>query len=124
MSAAPVLSFRAKSGDVLVDLPQLIASRLLIQANSGGGKSRMLRQLCEELHDQVQIIVLDPEGEFGSLRERFDFLLAGRDGDVPADPKTAKLLARRLLELKASAIIDLYDLKLPERRRYVRLFLE
>jgi CRP-like cAMP-binding protein len=121
----PVLQFRPGAGaGVQVDLAQLVASRLLIQANSGGGKSRLLRYLCEQLHGRIQIILLDPEGEFASLREKFDFLLAGREGDVPGEPKTAKLLARRLLELSASAIIDLYDLQLHDRRKYVRLFLE
>lgn len=32
--------------------------------------------------------------------------------------------ARRLLEYKVSAVIDLYDLKLAERRHFVKLFLE
>lgn len=96
---------------------------MLIQANSGGGKSRAIRQLLEETHGRVQHLVLDPEGEFGTLRERFDYVLAGKEGDVPAVPKAAKLLSRRLVELGASAIIDLYDLNLTERREFVRLFL-
>jgi len=123
MTAPPIL-FHPGDGGVRVDLNQLVASRLLIQANSGGGKSRMLRYLLEQTHGRIQQIVLDPEGEFATLRERFGYLLAGRDGDVPAEPKTAKLLARRLLELSASAVIDLYDLPLDQRRRFVRLFLE
>ncbi len=122
--STPILTFRSESGGVHVDLERLISSRLLIQADSGGGKSRMIRYGVEQLHGRIQQIILDPEGEFASLREKFDFLLAGREGDVPTDPKTAKLLARRLLELGASAIIDLYDLKLHERREFVRLFLE
>jgi uncharacterized protein len=106
------------------DLERMVASRLLLQANSGGGKSYMLRYLLEHTHGRIQQIVLDPEGEFSTLRERFDYLLAGKDGDVPAEPKTAKVLARRLMELGASAVIDLYDLSLDDRKRFVRLFLE
>jgi hypothetical protein len=82
-----------------VDLDRLVASRMLIQANSGGGKSRAIRQLLEETHGRVQHLVLDPEGEFATLRERFDYVLAGKEGDVQATPKTAKLLCRRLVEL-------------------------
>ena len=124
--STPVLSFRGEfaPGTVGVDLDRLIASRLLIQANSGGGKSRLLRSMCEQMHGRVQLLVIDPEGEFASLRERFDYLLAGKEGDVPAEPKTAKLLARKLVELGVSAVVDLYDLRLPERRQFVRIFLD
>jgi hypothetical protein len=112
-------------GDGLrMDLSRLVESRLLVQANSGAGKSRALRSLLEETHGRVQQLVLDPEGEFASLREQFDYVLAGRERDVPAEPRSAGLLCRRLLELGASAVIDLYDLRLPDRRRFVRLFLE
>jgi hypothetical protein len=124
MNAPETLQFRPGSGGVQVDLERLIASRALIQADSGGGKSWLLRYMIEQLYGRVQIIVLDPEGEFASLRERHDFLLAAADGDVSADPTTAKLLARRLLELNASAIVDIYELQLPARRKYIRLFLE
>jgi len=68
--------------------------------------------------------VLDNEGEFASLREAVDVLLVGAGGELPANPRHAALLARRLLEYQVSALVDLYELKLPERRRFVRLFLE
>jgi hypothetical protein len=67
---------------------------------------------------------LDNEGEFASLREAVDVLLIGSSGELPANPRHAALLARRLLEYKVSAVIDLYELKLTERRRFVKLFLE
>lgn len=110
--------------DCVVDLVTLIASRLLIQANSGAGKSYLIRRLLEQTFGQVQHIVIDLEGEFSSLRESFDYLVAGKGGDTPADPRTAALLAERLLELKASAIIDIYELKPHERILFVRRFVD
>src|SRR5271157_4163877 len=99
-----------KLGDNLnLDLPKLIDTRLLIQANSGGGKSWAIRKLLETTFGKVQHIVLDVEGDFASLREKFDYVLAGRDGDLPADPRSAELLARKVLELECSIIIDLYE---------------
>src|SRR6266850_747296 len=86
------------------DLDILMESRLLIQASSGGGKSRTLRRILEQTHGKVQQIVIDPEGELVSLREKFDYVLAAREGgDTPADPRYAALLAERLLELGVSA---------------------
>src|SRR2546428_7941402 len=95
---------------VTFDLPTLLDTRLLVQANSGGGKSWLLRRLLEQSHGKVQQIVIDLEGEFATLREKYDYVLAGKEGDTPADPRSAGLLAKRLLELQVSAIIDLYDL--------------
>ncbi len=107
---------------VKIDLDKLIETRLLIQANSGGGKSYTIRRLIEQSFGKKQIIVIDPEGEFGNLRSKFDFVYCGKDGDAAVQSRTAELLAHRLLELKASAIIDLYELPPQERKRYVRLF--
>lgn len=119
MTTAPTLG-----PGVEIDVPRLIESRLLIQANSGGGKSWAIRRLLEQTYGAAQHIVIDVEGEFHTLREKFDYILAGqRGGDCPADVKSAALLARRLLELGVSAIVDIYELG-PARQRFVRLFLE
>ena len=110
---------------VPIDLGRLIVSRLLAQANAGAGKSWALRRLLEQTHGQVQQIVLDSEGEFHTLRERFDYVLgAPHGGDFAATPKTAALLARKLLELQVSAILDISELKTHERILFVRRFLE
>lgn len=111
-------------GDTAIDLPRLIESRLLVQANSGGGKSWAIRRILEQTHGKVQQIVIDPEGEFKTLREKHDYVLCGKDGDAPAEPRSAAMLARRLLELGASAIIDLYELHPQQRKHFVKLFLE
>ena len=119
-----LLGKTVESRNVRLDLPRLVESRLLLQANSGGGKSWTLRRILEQSFGTYQHLVLDPEGEFASLRERYDYVLAGRGGDTPAEPRSAKLLARRLLELGTSAILDIYELKAHERVRFVRYFLE
>jgi DNA helicase HerA-like ATPase len=81
------------NSDTTLDLPRLIESRLLVQANSGGGKSWLLRRLLEQSHGKVQQIILDPEGEFGTLREKYDYVLAGKGGNTPAEPRSATLQA-------------------------------
>ncbi len=108
-----------------IDLPKFIDTRALFAANSGGGKSWALRKLLEETHGEVQQIVIDLEGEFYTLREKFDdYLLIGKGGDMPADVRAAALLATKLLDLGVSAIVDLSELKFHERKHFVRLFLE
>lgn len=109
---------------VQMDLDKAIESRVLIQANSGGGKSYTIRRFIEQAFGKKQIIVLDPEGEFANMRSKFDFVYAGPGGDAPVESRSAALLAKRLLELKASAIIDLYELPPQERKHFVKLFLD
>lgn len=106
------------------DLDTLIVTRLLIQANSGAGKSYLLRKLMEELFGHIQVIAIDPEGEFATLREKFGFVLVGKGGETPADTRTAADVAEKLLELKASAICDLYEMKSAERHVWVKKFLD
>jgi len=109
---------------VEISVELLIKSRLLIQANSGGGKSYAIRKLLEETNGMVQQIVLDLEGEFSSLREKCDFLLFGKDADYPVHIKYADKIAKTLLELNVSAIVDLYELKHHERITFVKRFLD
>lgn len=110
---------------VTVDLDELVSGRMLIQANSGGGKSWLNRYILEQTHGHLPQIVIDPEGEFASLREKYDYVHAApTGGDTVANPRSAALLALKLLELRASAIVDIYELHPHERIRFVRLFLE
>lgn len=62
----------ASSGAAIcLDMEELLATRLLVQGNSGSGKSHLLRRLLEESAGVVQHIVIDPEGDFVTLAEPF-----------------------------------------------------
>jgi hypothetical protein len=105
-------------------LHALVESRLLIQASSGAGKSYMLRVLAEQVIRHMPVIILDWEGEFATLRERHDLVLAGPSGEVPCNMKTAAMLARNLIELEVSAIVDMSELKMHQRQEYAATFLK
>lgn len=112
-------------GTVAIDLPRLLETRMLIQSNSGGGKSFCLRRVLEQTVSHVQQIVIDPEGEFATLREKHDYIVcAPRGADAVASPQTAAALALALWKARTSAILDIYDLKAHERILFVRRFLE
>ena len=114
---------RADKKQVSFDLDVLLTTRLLIQANSGAGKSYLLRKLMEELFGHVQVIAIDPEGEFATLREKFDYVLVGKGGETPAHVSTAEELAHKLLELRASAVCDLYEMPALQRHTWAQRFL-
>jgi len=121
----PIIGRSTEGRDVRINVDRLIETRAIVMSRSGGGKSFTLRRLLEQTHGQVQQIVIDVEAEFFTLREKFDYVLAGgAEGDCPADTRSAAMLARKLLELRVSAIIDIYELKSHERIKFVRLFLE
>lgn len=110
---------------VAVERQKLMETRALVQANSGGGKSWVLRRLLEQTHGHIQQIVLDVEDEFYTLREQYDYVLVRRDdGDCVPEVRSAPLLARRLLELGVSAIISIYEMKHHERTAFVKAFLD
>ncbi|MGI9377541.1 MAG: helicase HerA domain-containing protein, partial [Tsuneonella suprasediminis] len=60
---------------VPVDVAELLATRLLVQGNSGSGKSHLLRRLLEQSAGLVQQVVIDPEGDFTSLADKFDHVV-------------------------------------------------
>lgn len=112
-----------KKYEIFIEI--LLATRLLIQAKSGGGKSHAIRRIIEQIFGMVQVIVIDPEGEYSTLREKYDMIICAPSGaDAVATPKTAKVLARKLLESNVSAVLDIYELKAHERQEFVRKFLE
>jgi hypothetical protein len=118
------MSDKISLGSAEMDIQELLRTRLLLQANSGGGKSWAIRRCSEELFGRVPLFIIDPEGEFSTLREKFDFVHVGPGGETPADPNSAGIVAEKLLELKVSAVLDIYELKPPDRHRWVRAFLE
>jgi hypothetical protein len=109
-----------------IDTNDLLQSRALIQANSGGGKSVLARNLMEEAFGKVPFIVLDNDGEYYSLKEIFGDLviIGGSFADVPISTRSVKLLVKEIISNRLSVVIDLSDLKTGEKVRYVKDFLE
>lgn len=58
-----------------IDLEELLATRLLVQGNSGSGKSHLLRRLLEQSAPWVQQAIIDPEGDFVTLSDVFGHLV-------------------------------------------------
>jgi energy-coupling factor transporter ATP-binding protein EcfA2 len=108
---------------VSIDLDVMRVSHALVQGASGAGKSYLLRVIAEQLPRHIQTVIIDPEGEYASLREKVPYILVGKDGDTPVRTDTAELLAERVLKLGASAICDLYSLEREEQQEWVRRFI-
>jgi len=109
---------------VKINLEKFIDTRAILTASSGGGKSWSVRKFLQESYGKVQQIILDWEGEYSNLRPEFDYLLVGDDGEIPIQVKTAELLAKKIMQLSVSTIIDLSDLTIHDRKLFTRNFLD
>lgn len=97
---------------VVLDLPKLIAGRLLIQGNSGAGKSMLLRRIFEQAFGRIQQLVVDGEGEFATLAEVFDVAVLTAADAYRVGPET---LALHIRQHRYSAVLDLSDASAEDR---------
>ena len=124
MSASDILGTAADGGELRLDLDRLIGTHLCAVANSGGGKSGLIRRLLEVTYGRVQHIVLDIEDEFYTLREAYGYVIAGGEGaDAPATVDGAAALARAVQANSFSLIVQLNDLG-PDAPAFVGAFLQ
>ncbi|GAN71456.1 ATP-binding protein [Acetobacter syzygii] len=107
-------------GPAQMDLGELLATRLLVQGNSGSGKSHLLRRLLEQSARMVQQAIIDPEGDFVSLAEKFGHLVI--DG---ADHSEMALHAagERMRMHRASVVLNLEGLDADQQMRWAAAFL-
>ena len=75
MTVAIEMGHTTAGAPAALDLEELLATRLLVQGNSGSGKSHLLRRLLEQSAPWVQQTIIDPEGDFVALADRFGHLL-------------------------------------------------
>lgn len=104
-----------------LDLEELLATRLLVQGNSGSGKSHLLRRLLERSAGQVQQVVIDPEGDFVTLGPAYGHVvIEASDYSIPEVSR----LATRLREHRASVVLSLEGLEAEGQMRCAAAFLQ
>lgn len=102
-----------------LDLEELLATRLLVQGNSGSGKSHLLRRLLEQSGALVQQVVIDPEGDFVTLSEAHGHLVVdGAHGETDLQAIAARVRAHRV-----SVVLNLESLDMEAQMRAAAAFL-
>ena len=102
-----------------LDLEELLATRLLVQGNSGSGKSHLLRRLLEQSASHVQQIVIDPEGDFISLGAKYGHLVV----DAARTEAELTRIAGRIRQHRVSAVLNLEGLDVEQQMRCTAAFL-
>lgn len=102
-----------------VDLEELLATRLLVQGNSGSGKSHLLRRLLEQSAPWVQQCVVDPEGDFVTLADRFGHVVV----DAARTEAELTRIAGRIRQHRVSVVLNLEGLDVEQQMRAAAAFL-
>lgn len=110
----------AQGTPAALDLEELLATRLLVQGNSGSGKSHLLRRLLEQSAPWVQQAVIDPEGDFVTLADVFGHVVIDA-----ADHREAALqqLGSRVRQHRVSVVLNLENLEAEMQMRAAAAFL-
>jgi hypothetical protein len=119
MGASIDIGMTRTGAPALIDLEELLATRLLVQGNSGSGKSHLLRRLLEQSARLVQQIVIDPEGDFVSLARHYGHLTlnaAECERDLAA-------IAARVRRHRVSVVLNLEELEVDGQLRCAAQFL-
>lgn len=107
-----------------------VLQHLAIVGRTGSGKTYCAKGLVEQLLEAGRrVIVLDPTAAWWGLRSRADgspglpvAIVGGEHGDAPLQAEQAEVLAAWLVERNASAVIDLSEMLIGERHRFVTDF--
>ena len=120
MTARIDMGIDGSGNPAALDLEELLATRLLVQGNSGSGKSHLLRRLIEGSAGLVQQIVIDPEGDFVSLGEEF-----GHIAIDAAEYSLAEIgrLGARVRAHRASVVLNLEGVDMDGQMRCAAAFL-
>ncbi|MGQ3674076.1 helicase HerA domain-containing protein [Xanthobacter sp. TB0139] len=113
------LGTRTNGGSATLDLEELLATRLLVQGNSGSGKSHLLRRLLEQSAPWVQQAVIDPEGDFVTLAERFGHVVV----DAQRGEGDLQRIAARVRQHRVSVVLNLEGLDSENQMRAAAAFL-
>ncbi|GAN80848.1 ATP-binding protein [Acidocella aminolytica] len=120
MTVAIEMGHGPGGGPESMDLEELLATRLLVQGNSGSGKSHLLRRLLEQSAPWVQQAIIDPEGDFVTLAERFGHLVI--DAEAHSE-QGLQLAGERARIHRVSTVLNLEGLDAEHQMRRAAAFL-
>jgi hypothetical protein len=120
MTVAIEMGHTTAGAPAILDLEELLATRLLVQGNSGSGKSHLLRRLLEQSAPWVQQTIIDPEGDFVALADRFGHLLIDAEDHTERGLEVAGQRARIH---RVSTVLNLEGLDAEHQMRRAAAFL-
>lgn len=120
MTVAIEMGHTTAGASATLDLEELLATRLLVQGNSGSGKSHLLRRLLEQSAPWVQQAIIDPEGDFVTLTDRFGHLVIDAEGHTE---RALQAAGERARIHRVSTVLNLEGLDAENQMRRAAAFL-
>ncbi|WP_024513171.1 ATP-binding protein [Bradyrhizobium sp. ARR65] len=120
MTVAIEMGQTTAGGLAALDLEELLATRLLVQGNSGSGKSHLLRRLLEQSAPWVQQTIIDPEGDFVTLADRFGHLVIDAEDH---SERGLQVAGERARIHRVSTVLNLEGLDAENQMRRAAAFL-
>jgi Helicase HerA, central domain len=120
MAVAIEMGQTTAGAPAVLDLEELLATRLLVQGNSGSGKSHLLRRLMEQSASWVQQAIIDPEGDFVTLAERFGHLVIDAEDHTE---RSLQVAGERARIHRVSTVLNLEGLDAENQMRRAAAFL-
>jgi hypothetical protein len=120
MTVAIEMGRTVSGAPATLDLEELLTTRLLVQGNSGSGKSHLLRRLLEQSTPWVQQTIIDPEGDFVTLAEQFDHLVIDAEAQTE---ESLQLAGERVRIHRVSTVLNLEGLDAEHQLRRAAAFL-
>lgn len=106
------------SSDKKIDANKLVTGRTCIIGQSGSGKSYTVAVFCEELaRKNIGFCIIDTEGEYFSLKEKYPILWVGSNLDCEVDINEVNFssLADKILKKDFPTILDVSDVNDPQK---------
>ncbi|WFN34725.1 DUF87 domain-containing protein [Methanogenium sp. S4BF] len=101
---------KANGRDFSISGQELVTGRTCIIAQSGAGKSWTIAVLCEQLcRYHIGFCLIDTEGEYFSLKDRFDLTWIGADDECEYDIERLDNLKDILRDSIRSGVPVIYD---------------
>lgn len=101
-----------KSGEkeVFIDAQELVTGRTCVIGQSGSGKSYLIAVLCEQLlQHNIAFCIIDTEGEYFSLKDKFQMLwVGGEEADAKIEIDFYDLITKSITN-NVPIILDVSD---------------
>ncbi|MCZ7399462.1 MAG: DUF87 domain-containing protein [Candidatus Methanoperedens sp.] len=105
-----LLTGKMDTKDVFIDAQEFVTGRTCVIGQSGSGKSYLIAVLCEQLlQNNIAFCIVDTEGEYFSLKEKFQLLwVGGEEADVRIDIDFYDLITKSITN-NVPLILDVSD---------------
>jgi DNA helicase HerA-like ATPase len=112
-------------GSLEFNLNDILGESITVLGIKGSGKTNTAAVLAEEILPHVPMTIIDPEGEYYGLKERYPLLIAGSGKQVEFQVavERAAALATFAYQNRLSIILDLSNFRKGERHDFLTAYL-